>query len=223
MATMFRDFSFDPASSPTSYSIYEAERAAMNVSPTSKIREPSQFPYRPLTPPCTMGDLAAQLNQQSLRVDTNVRCYPSGPLTPDSEEEEGASPTGQTQQERPTYSRVAASVLRMQRQASSRMQCSSSHVSNISKLVKMIEEEKQCTISEPSSRTSSTSTASRRLSGDDEACDMDYDIPAQGIEALVGMPTWRSGDRRESCIRVTKPVRMRKRSKENMVCKRKSS
>jgi hypothetical protein len=169
-----------------------------------------------------MGDLAVQLDQQSLRIDTNVRCYPPGPLTPGSEEEEGTSPTEQTQQERPTYSRLAASVLRMQRQASSRMHCSSSHVSDISKLVKMIEEKEQCTVSESSSRTSSTSTASRS-SGDDEACDMDYDIPAQGIEALVGMPTWRSGDRRESCIRVTKPVRMRKRSKENGVCKRRSS
>jgi hypothetical protein len=220
MATMFRDFSFDRMSSST-FSDYEADRA-MNVSPTSKITEPNPFPNRPLTPPCTMGDLAVQLNQQSLRIDTNVRCYPPGPLTPGSEEEEGTSPTEQTQQERPTYSRLAASVLRMQRQASSRMHCSSSHVSDISKLVKMIEEEEQCTVSESSSRTSSTSTASKS-SGDDEACDMDYDIPAQGIEALVGMPTWRSGDRRESCIRVTKPVRMRKRSKENGVCKRRSS
>jgi hypothetical protein len=220
MATMFRDFSFDRMS-PSAFSVYEADRA-MNVSPTSKITESNQFPNRPLTPPCTMGDLAVQLDQQSLRIDTNVRCYPPGPLTPGSEEEEGTSPTEQTQQERPTYSRLAASVLRMQRQASSRMHCSSSHVSDISKLAKMIEEEEQCTVSESSSRTSSTSTASRS-SGDDEACDMDYDIPAQGIEALVGMPTWRSGDRRESCIRVTKPVRMRKRSKENGVCKRRSS
>jgi hypothetical protein len=222
MATMFRDFSFDPVSSPA-YFIYEAERAAMNVSPTSRSREPGQFLNRPPTPPCTMGDLAVQLNQQSLRINTNVSCYSSGLLTPGSEEEEGASPTEQTQQERPTYSRVAASILRMQRQASSRMQCSPSHTHDISKLVKMIEEEEQCTISESSSRTSSTSTVSRSLSGDDEACNMDYDIPTQGIEALVGMPTWRSGDCRESCIRVTKPVRMRKRSKENGVCKRRSS
>jgi hypothetical protein len=219
---MFRDFSFDPVSSPV-YSIYEAERAAMNVSPTSRIREPSQFLHRPLTPPCTMGDLAVQLNQQCLRIDTNVRCYPSGPLTPGSEDDEGASPTEQIQQERPTYSRVAASVLRMQRQASSRMQCSSSHVSDISKLVKMIEEEEQCSVSEPSSRTPSTSATSRSSAGGDEGCNMDYDIPAQGIEALVGMPAWRSGDRRESCIRVTKPVRMRKRSKDNSMCKRRSS
>lgn len=222
---MFRDFSFDPVSSPV-YADYEAERAAMNVSPTSiAIESTAQQSNRPPTPPpCTMGDLAVQLNQQSLRIDTSCASYPPGPLTPGSDNEEGASPTDTTQQERPTYSRIAASVLRMQRQQNARMQCSSSHVRDISKLVKMIEEEKQCTVSESSSRTSSTSSASTcPSSGDDEGVDMDYDIPAQGIETLVATPVWRASDRRESCIRVTKPVRMRKRSKESGVSKRRSS
>ena len=223
---MFREFSFNPVSAPD-YSVYEAERAAMNVSPTSQAIDPHYFPNRPLTPPCTMGDLAVQLNQQSLRIDTNVRCYPPGPLTPGSDDDDKCAPsTKQEEQARPTYSRIAASVLRMQRQQSSRMQCSSSHVRDISKLVQMIEEEKQCTVNEPSSRTcstSSTSTCTSASSGDDEGVDMEYDIPAQGIEPLVSMPVWRAGDRRESCVRVTRPVRMRKRSKANGVCKRRSS
>ncbi|RAQ99176.1 hypothetical protein DDE82_008531 [Stemphylium lycopersici] len=230
MAAMFRDFSFDPAS-PPAYADYEAERAAMNVSPTSTATESTaqqlNRPPTPPPPPCTMGDLAVQLNQQTLRIDTSCISYPSGPLTPGSDNEEGASPTDTTQQERPTYSRIAASVLRMQRQQNARMQCNSSHVRDISKLVKMIEEEKQCTVSESSSRTCSTSSASTCSSsgpsGDDEGVDMDYDIPAQGIETLVATPVWRATDRRETCIRVTKPVRMRKRSKESGVGKRRSS
>ncbi|KAI0582513.1 hypothetical protein TUN199_06262 [Pyrenophora tritici-repentis] len=194
MATMFRAFSFNPPVSPA-YEAYEAERAAMNVSPTSRAESPKHMLNRPPTPPCTMGDLAAQLNQQCLRIDTNTRCYPNGPLTPASDDDECASPT----QERPTYSRVTASLLRMQRQCNSRMQCNSSHVRDISKLVKMIEHQDQCT---------------------DEGVNMEYDIPVQGIETLVSMPAWRAGEYRDTCIRVTKPVRMRKRSRENAVCKR---
>ncbi|EDU47743.1 predicted protein [Pyrenophora tritici-repentis Pt-1C-BFP] len=226
MATMFRAFSFNPPVSPA-YSAYEAERAAMNVSPTSRAESPKHMLNRPPTPPCTMGDLAAQLNQQCLRIDTNIRCYPNGPLTPASDDDdECASPT----QERPTYSRVTASLLRMQRQCNSRMQCNSSHVRDISKLVKMIEHQDQCTVSESASasasRTSSTSSASTcasassASSGEDEGVNMEYDIPVQGIETLVSMPAWRAGEYRDTCIRVTKPVRMRKRSRENAVCKR---
>ncbi|KAI4915828.1 hypothetical protein J4E90_004274 [Alternaria incomplexa] len=224
MANMFRDFSFDPAPSPD-YSAYEAERAAMNVSPTSQAMDPHYAPNRLPTPPCTMGDLAVQLNQQSLRIDTSVRCYPAGPLTPESDDECAPS-TKQEQQARPTYSRIAASVLRMQRQQSSRMQCSSSHARDLSKLVQMIEEEKQCTVSESSSRTSSTystSTCASGNSGDDEGVDMDYDVPASGIESLASMPVWKAHERRDSCVRVTRPVRMRKRSKGNGVSKRRSS
>ena len=216
MATMFRTFSFNPPVSPA-YSVYEAERA-LDVSPTSRAESPKQFLTRPPTPPCTIGDLAAQLNQQCLRIDTNARCYPDGPLTPVSDDDGSASPN----QDRPTYSRVTASLLRMQRQQSSRMQCNSSHVRDISKLVKMIEHQEQCTVSDSasSSRTSSTSSAS---SANDEGVDMDYDTPTQAIEPLVGMPAWRAGEHGETCIRVTKTVRMRKRSRENAVCKRRSS
>ncbi|CAO2658174.1 Nn.00g074340.m01.CDS01 [Neocucurbitaria sp. VM-36] len=226
MATMFRDFSFNPVS-PPAYSVYEAERAAMNVSPTSSAMDPLQLSRRPPTPPCTMGDLAVQLNQQSLRIDPREDEELYGPTTPPSD---ACTSSARMQQARPTYSRVAASVLRMQRQSSSRMQCCASHVRDISRLVSMIEEEEQCTINEASSRTSSTSSTSSEsalssctTSGDDEGIDMDYDIPARGIEALVRMSQWRSGDHRDRCIRVTRPVRMRKRSGENGVSKRRSS
>jgi hypothetical protein len=203
MATMFRSFTFAPAS-PPSYSAYEAERAAMNVSPTSR---PSQQDYFGAAsqhdcPPCTMGDLASKLNQQTLRVDT--RQEPSGSPTPPSHDE--------LVEPQPIRSRVSASLLRMQRQSNARLQCCPSHVRDISRLVRMIEDEEQCTLSATSSRTSSTSTAS----DSDEGIDMGYDAPTQGTGTVSSMQQWRAGERRESCTRVTKPVRMRRRSKDKV-------
>lgn len=87
------------------------------------------------------------------------------------------------------------------------MQCSSSYVRDISRLVQMIEEEEQCTINQVTSRASSTLSAAG-----DEGIDMEYALPSQGVEALVGMPQWKAGDRRDSCTRVARTVRMRKRS-----------
>lgn len=220
MASLFRDFSFDPVS-PPAYSLYEAERAAMNVSPSSQAVDGSSPFSRPPTPPCTIGDLAAQLNQQSLRINTNIKSASSGLITPPSDvcasPAEEAPPTAQ-----PTYSRISASVLRMQRQSNSRMQCSSSHLRDLSKLVKMIEQQAQCNVNtSPScSSTRTCSTASSCSSGDDEGVDMDYDTPARGIELMMGTTQWRSGEIREGSVRVTKPVRMRKRSNQNGVCKR---
>jgi hypothetical protein len=198
---MFRDFSFD-AASPPSFSAYEADRAAMNVSPTSKPEPRQHFLSRPPTPPCTIGDLASKLNQQSLRIDTRLKHHGSGPLTPPSDDDCSTAPEHASP--RPTYCRISASLLRMQRQSSSRMQCSSSHMRDISRLVQMIEEEEQCTISQASS------------------IDMEYDMPSPGIEALVGTPQWRSSDLRDNCTRVAKPVRMRRRS-GHKVEKRRSS
>jgi hypothetical protein len=223
MATMFRDFSFDPAS-PPSYSAYEADRAAMNVSPTSKPESHQFYLSRPPTPPCSIGDLASKLNQQSLRIDTRVQdASCSGPLTPPSDDECAIEPVPAAP--RPTFSRVSASLLRMQRQSNSRMQCSSSYVRDISRLVQMIEDEEQCTISEVTSRTSSTTTASTcspsSVEGD-EGIDMEYDVPSQGIEALVGMPQWKANDRRDDCTRVARTVRMRKRSGHRIEKKRSS-
>jgi hypothetical protein len=216
---MFRDFSFAPAS-PPSIAIYEAERAAMNVSPTSKPDARQHCLSRPSTPPCTIGDLASQLNQQNLRIDTTASKCGSGPITPPSDDDD-TSLGAVHATPRPMYSRVSASLLRMQRQSSSRMQCCSSHVRDISRLVQMIEEEEQCTINQVTSRTSSTSSSSSSTAGD-EGIDMEYEESAQGIEALVGMPQWKAGDLRDSCTRVAKSVRMRKRS-GHKVEKRRSS
>jgi len=223
--TMFRDFSFNPAS-PPSISAYEADRAAMNVSPTSKPDTYQYYLTRPPTPPCTIGDLASILNQQTLRIDTNVKDRSGGPLTPPSDDDDACAAP------RPTYSRVSASLLRMQRQSNSRMQCSSSHARDISKLVQMIEEEEQCTINEVTSRTlstsaltlTSTSTLSSRTcsTSGDEGIDMDYDTPVQGFEKLFGMPQWKATDLRDNCTRVARPVRMRKRP-SHKVEKRRSS
>jgi hypothetical protein len=219
MATMFRHFSFDPVPRPA-YAVYEAERAAMNVSPTSPALHLDHLSSRPPTPPCTMADLALQLNHQTLRIDTSLTCRSTGPPTPDSDcdKDQDASPVDCTQHDRPTYSRIAASVLRMQRQHNSRIQCTASHARDLSKLVKMIEEEKQCTVSAPSSTHPSCPS-----SPDDEGVDMDYDLPAKRIEAVIATPTWRATDWRESSVRITKQVRMRKRSKEHGVSKRSSS
>ncbi|OAK97775.1 hypothetical protein IQ06DRAFT_296078 [Phaeosphaeriaceae sp. SRC1lsM3a] len=217
---MFRDFSFAPAS-PPSYSAYEADRAAMNVSPTSKPDTYQPYLARPPTPPCTIGDLASKLNQQSLRIDTHTDARGSGPLTPPSDDDCATEPAHPAP--RPIYSRVSASLLRMQRQSSSRLQCSSSHVRDISRLVQMIQEEEQCTIKEAISRSSSTSTScSTTVSSSDEGIDMDYDPSTPGISSLAGMPQWKAGDLRDGFTRVAKPVRMRRRS-GNKVEKRRSS
>jgi hypothetical protein len=211
-ATMFRDFSFDPVS-PPSFSAYEADRAAMNVSPTSQPETRQHYFTRPPTPPCTIGDLASKLNQQSLRIDTSVQDCCSGPPTPISDDER-AKPLHAP---RPTYSRVSASLLRMQRQSSSRMQCSPSHVRDIARLVQMIEVEEQCTIADVTSRSSSTSTTTTTSSSSststcDEGVDMEYDAPREGVEALISMPQYRADSIRDSCVRVPRPVRMRRRT-----------
>jgi hypothetical protein len=198
---MFRDFSFD-AVSPPSFEAYEADRAAMNVSPSSKPETRQHYLTRPPPPPCTIGDLASQLNQQDLCIDHSARDGP--PTLPNDEDSAPEAP-------RPTYSRVSASLLRMQRQSNSRMTCSSSHVRDISRLVQMIETEEQCTVADDTSRASSTSAASSSAAGD-EGVDMEYDVPREGIDVMAGMPQWRADGIRESCIRVTKPVRMRRRA-----------
>lgn len=222
---MFRAFSFDPVGRPT-YSLYEADRAAMNVSPTSHVADLRCLYQRPRTPsPCTISHLAAQLHQQSLRVDP---CYPSAaPSSPSLGDHHDVEPRSP----RPTYSRVAASLLRMQRQSNSRMQCSASHVRDISALVRMIEEEEQCTVSDSKSRTLSESSSSSIESkstvpddddDNDERRNMDCDHVTRELETLLGMQRWQSNERSGSCVRVTRTVRMRRRA-GNGVQKRRSS
>ncbi|KAH3966580.1 hypothetical protein HBI25_129450 [Parastagonospora nodorum] len=228
MAAMFRDFSFDPASPPAydAYDAYEADRAAMNVSPTSKPSRRDFHLNRPPTPPCSMGDLASQLNQQSLRINTQVHdASYSGPLTPPSDDDCAIAVRHAPAAPRPTYSRVSASLLRMQRQSNSRMQCSASHVRDISRLVQMIEDEEQCTISELTWRASSPSAPATCRSSPvegDEGINMEYDVPPQDVEPMADMPQWKTGDQRDSCTRVARTVRMRKRS-GHRVEKRRSS
>jgi hypothetical protein len=211
--SLFRDFSFGAASSPLQAD-HEAERAAMNCSPTSKPAhaDPLHFPTspsRPLTPPpCTMGDLAQILNQHCLTIDTSqsASACQQGPPTPPSDCDD--------QGPRPAYSRISSSVLRMQRQANSRLQCSSSQASRISNLVRMLEQQDQCNLSSPSSSASTSTSAS--TCGDDEAISMDYNCPLL-VSAPVfqfQQPLWRAADRRDNCVRVTKTVRMRRRSKD---------
>ncbi|KAH7079875.1 hypothetical protein BKA63DRAFT_505240 [Paraphoma chrysanthemicola] len=221
MASMFRDFSFDPAS-PPSYSAYEADRAAMNVSPTSKPDSRDYYLTRPPTPPCSIGDLAAQLNQQSLRIEQRHNAASPGPHSSPTDDDTMQSLQHAAPQ--PTYSRVSASLLRMQRQSSARMQCSPSHVRDISRLVQMITDEEQCTVSDAALRSSSTSTTSTRTTStsSDEAIDLAYDTAARSVEALISMPRWRANERTDSCIRVAKPVRMRRRAGDK-VQKRRSS
>jgi hypothetical protein len=225
---LFRDFSFS-APSPLN-ACHEAERAAMNCSPTSKpahVQADALYNYdsdydsdcpprRPLTP-CTMGDLAQILTKHCLTIDTSVSACPPGLLTPPSDCDDQPAP-------RPTYSRISSSVLRMQRQTNSRLQCCASQARGISNLVRMLEQEDQCTVTLPSSSSSSaSSTSSSPIStslstcGDDEAISMTYPCPPQANAPAFQSQQflWRAGDRRDDCVRVSKTVRMRRRSSKD--------
>ncbi|KAH8728470.1 hypothetical protein GQ44DRAFT_784318 [Phaeosphaeriaceae sp. PMI808] len=209
---MFRHFTFDPAST-SSHAAYDADRAAMNVSPTTTSSPTTphadQHPFtHPSTSPCTIGDLASKLNRQSLHIDTKVYRDDSGLLTPPADDNiiEPASAAPQ-----PTYSRVSASLLRMQRQSNSRIQYTSSHLSKISRLVQMMQAEEQCIINQITPTQSG-----------DEGIDMDYDQPDSSIEALISLPQRRACDRPNNGVRVSRGVRMRRRS-GNKVEKRRSS
>ncbi|UPX13132.1 uncharacterized protein EKO05_0003658 [Ascochyta rabiei] len=214
MANLFGDFSFDapsPSPSPALAAHHEAERALMNCSPTSRPATP-QHPYsRPLTPPpCTMGDLAQLLGGQKLFISTSrAHHIPAGPPTPPSDDD--TFPAGQ-QASRPTYCRASASIMRMQRQAHSRLQCCSSQARDISQLVRMIEQEEQCCVSGSASCSPSTSSLVAGSAGDDEGIGMDYDCPLRVTEPLFSRPLYRAGDRHNDSVRVSKHVRMRKRS-----------
>lgn len=207
---LFRDFSFD-APSP-SLADHAAERALMNCSPTSMPTTP-EHPYsRPLTPPpCTMGDLAQLMGGQNLFISTSrSQEIPAGPPTPPSEDDTFPTEQLDPQAPRPTYCRASASIMRMQRQANSRLQCCSSAARDISKLVRMIQQEEQCNVSEATTRSASTSVTVE--AGDDEGIDMDYDCSLRVTEPLFSRPLYRAGDRHNDSVRVSKNVRMRKRS-----------
>ncbi|KAF2258434.1 hypothetical protein CC78DRAFT_537809 [Lojkania enalia] len=220
MDEIFGDFSFEAAARQPP-SVYEAERAAMNVSPTTTTALAlSPLPARlPTPPPCSIGELAHRFNQHSLRVEVDpAYCRPAyfyEPLTPPSDElafhTSFPEPTHQ-----PSYTALSPAELRMRRQASTRMQCSQTHIKDISELVrKMIEEGDQCQTCGPKSRTSYSLSASSSSSDvdEDEGVDMDYDPPAVRESPLYGLKFRRSGDRLVGHAAVSKSVRMRKKSK----------
>ncbi|KAF2713683.1 hypothetical protein K504DRAFT_462192 [Pleomassaria siparia CBS 279.74] len=206
MTTMFREFSFEAASRHLP-ALHEQERAVTNVSPFS----PSpQLPSRlPTPPPCSIGELAYRFDQHSLHteVDPEYRFYE--PLTPPNDhfsfpgELLDAPP-----QQASCYQRLSAASLRKQRQANTRMQCSPSHLDDISSLVqRMIETGDQCRICQHKSQTRSNASTS----DDDEGVDMDFH-PAPQEAHTPNRKIRRSGERLSGGTAVSKNVRMRRKS-----------
>jgi hypothetical protein len=198
----FSHFSFDAASIRASE--HAAERVAMDVSPTATNLPP--LPARlPTPPPCSMGDLADILDQQSLRiaiVPSQKLAYE--PITPPSDDV-----TFATQLSRPhltlSTSRLNSATLRMQRQANVRMQTSSSHIRDISSLVeKMVEAEYQCNVCEHKLSMPPSPTS------EDEGISVEYN-PPKPTTKHHSIPFYRAGDRLDGCTRVSKNARMRKR------------
>ena len=158
-----------------------------------------------------MGDLAQLMGEQNLFVSTSrSQDTPAGPPTPPNEHDTFPTEQLDPRASRPTYCRASARMMHMQRQADSRLQCCSSAARDISKLVRMIQQEEQCNVSEPATRSASTSSTVE--SGDDEGIDMDYDCSLRVTEPLFSRPLYRAGDRHNDSVRVSKNVRMRKRS-----------
>ena len=207
MATMFRNFSFEAASRRPA--AHDPERA-MSVSPFSPL--PHIITSRPPTPPPTMGELAYQFNQHTLHVEVDPAyqlrpCYVDQPLTPPTDDFAFPELLDQPQQPAP-YPRLSAAILRKQRQSHMQMQCSSSHLEDISSLVqRMIENGDQCRICDHRSRPSSNASTS----DNDEGVDMEYNPPPPQEVPVSSLKFRRSGDRRNGAA-VSKSVRMRIKS-----------
>lgn len=210
MSTMFRDFSFDaPSRRPSSQ--HAADSSASSVSPTSMLPLPYPLPARlPTPPPCSIGELTEALGQHDLRivVDSSFKAA-NEPLTPPSDDV--AFPNELLPRSPPlSTERLNSATLRMQRQANVRMQCSSEHRKDISSLVKkMIDVGDQCRLCIPKSRTPTPPPASEY----DEGVDMDYTPSDSKAEMRFMLSVCRSGERPDGCARVTKSVRMRKKSR----------
>ena len=204
MAALFRDFSFESASSLPS-AVFDAERAAMNVSPTS-LPSFKHVPTRLPTPPPTVGDLTQAFDQHTLHI------YPDEPLTSPSDEIAFPAHLHDPCPRGPAYSRLDSATLRMQRQANVRMQCSASHTKDISVLVQsMIEDGDQCNICDPKSRSSS-SASSTVDEDEDEGVDMEYE-PSSEPHFSYALNFRRSGERVAGCATVSRTVRIRKKSR----------
>ncbi|KAF2730723.1 hypothetical protein EJ04DRAFT_515082 [Polyplosphaeria fusca] len=203
----FRHFSFAEAMRRPA-SVVEAERTASNISPTT-------VPARLPTPPCSMGELEYRFHRHTLRIDPSLArpaCYAVEPLTPPGDDAP-LSPDQSLASQQRAYASLSAASLRRQRQAHMRMQCSSSHVKDISNLVqKMVEDGDQCHVCDPKSRTTSRSSSPSSHSYD-EGVVMDYSPPSPGEEPLHTLKFRRSGDQIVGHATVSKSIRMRKKSR----------
>lgn len=222
-ATLFRDFSFEPASRNHSCTHIDLDmdfdRATMNLSPTSMPDHPTRLPpsfshsqyCSPPPPPCSMGELAARFNQQSLHVEVDpAYAFSSRP----SNDHQSPSPTTSSfpshilePAPRTRHSRVSTAVLRMQRQSNARLlQSSPAHLKDISNLVeRMLQDGDQCHIHTPSSPPSSASSSS----DEDEGIDMSHTFSSLPLFT----PSYRrASDRIPGCAHVSKAIRMRRRS-----------
>jgi hypothetical protein len=207
---MFRGFSFDaaPRHTPGGHGECEREPVAMSLSPTSTSCQP-QSPARPPTPPCSMGELASKFDQQHLRIEVEVDpahlATDHEPLTPPSDDDAFGLPQ---RAPRPAYSRVSSATLRMQRQTNLKLQCSSSHIKDISKLVqRMVEDEDQCNVCEP--ETLVPASDSSNLEQDEGVEDVDCELLDADI--FSSLKYRRSSDRANGQSGVSKTVRLRKR------------
>lgn len=220
MASIFRDFSFEPASRNHTHNHInldmDIDRASMNLSPTSMLQYPTHLPPsfsepQYCSPPCSMGELAARFDQQSLQVEVDPAYAFSSHA---SNEDESSSPTNVSfpshilePAPRSRHSRVSTAVLRMQRQSNARLlQSSPSHLKDISSLVqKMLDHGDQCQVHTPTSPPSSVSSSS----DEDEGIDMTTTLPSTPLFT----PSYRrASDRMSGCALVPKSIRMRRRS-----------
>ncbi|KAF2182504.1 hypothetical protein K469DRAFT_586106 [Zopfia rhizophila CBS 207.26] len=211
MAAMFRNFAFEAASRHPS-SVLEAERSAMNVSPTSTpFPPPPQQTRLPTPPPCSMRELAQKFNRHNLRVEVDPAYEVPPfyePLTPPSDD--FAFPVDSEYPREAPYSCLSPAEFRLQRQANTQMQCSPSHIKDISLLVgRMIEEGDQCCVYDSKPRTWLNSSEA----DEDEGVDMDYNPPMSWERPPYTLKLRRSGDRLSGQAMVSKSVRMRKRSR----------
>lgn len=209
---MFKNFSFEAASRHPS--ALDSDRAYMNVSPTS-----SPYPYtmnetRPPTPPAvTMGELAQRFSEQNLHVEVDPRIQRTSyfkPLTPPFDDVSFQIDSAHSSQYT-SYTSLSPAAIRLQRQANMRLQCSATHVKDISSLVeRMVERGEQCMICSPpgpKGRLSSTSSGAKE----------DEDVRT-GIRrsSTSELPTYtlkyrRSGELLSSQACVSKSVRLRKK------------
>lgn len=217
---MFRPFSFEPASLHPSSTCIEDQRAAMNVSPTSVHITPCppHMPARlPTPPPCSLGELAQRFHRHNLRVEVpqpsrNLSFY--DPPTPPGDSEDSSFPIDSRQSfpRTTSYTAISSTNLRAKRQANTRLQCSPTHIRDISLLVeRMIEANDQCSVRRIDEPTISVCVSTPDAS-DDEGVSMDYTPPDSPHERpLFGLKYRRSGDRLNGQACVAKNVRMRKK------------